>query len=417
MQAKVSILFYAKRAKANSNGLIPIYLRVTVDGQRIEVSTKRFVEGSKWSVEQGRMKGNSAEAHSINCYLDILKGKVYDYQKELIQESKIITAETMRNKLNGTEEKPRMLIPIFQDHNDRVKALIDDEFSPSTYKRYCTSLKHTINFIKWKFNTTDIDIRKIDYCFIADFEFYFRSVRKCNNNSTVKYIRNFGKVIRICIANGWLDKNPFVNYKTKVKEVDRVFLTEEELQQLVSKVFSIERLNQVRDIFVFSCFTGLAYVDVKKLTKSNVTIGIDREKWIYTNRQKTETPSNIPLLPIAEEIILKYSTHPKCLNENKLLPVLSNQKMNAYLKEMADVCGIDKELTFHIARHTFATTVTLTNGVPIESVSKMLGHKNLRTTQHYAKILDRKVSEDMLALKIKFLQKDDKLYENNPINF
>jgi site-specific recombinase XerD len=177
---------------------------------------------------------------------------------------------------------------------------------------------------------------------------------------------------------------------------------EEEMKVLASKKFVTERLNQVKDIFLFSCFTGLAYIDVKKLTKNNITIGIDGEKWIYTNRQKTDTRSNIPLLPIAEEIIAKYKEHPQCLNEGKLLPVLSNQKMNAYLKEMADVCGITKELTFHIARHTFATTVTLTNGVPIESVSKMLGHKNLRTTQHYAKILDSKVSVDMKLLKDKF---------------
>jgi site-specific recombinase XerD len=186
-----------------------------------------------------------------------------------------------------------------------------------------------------------------------------------------------------------------------VKEVERTFLVEEEIQTIASKEFATERLNQVRDIFLFSCFTGLAYIDVKKLTKNNITIGIDGEKWIYTNRQKTDTRSNIPLLPMAEEIIAKYKEHPQCLNEGKLLPVLSNQKMNAYLKEMADVCGITKELTFHIARHTFATTVTLTNGVPIESVSKMLGHKNLRTTQHYAKILDKKVSDDMKMLKAK----------------
>ena len=170
---------------------------------------------------------------------------------------------------------------------------------------------------------------------------------------------------------------------------------------MADKEFQIERLNQVKDIFLFSCFTGLAYIDVKKLTKNNINIGIDGERWIFTNRQKTDTKSNIPLLPMAEQIIAKYKDHPQCINEGKLLPVLSNQKMNGYLKEVADLCGIQKELTFHIARHTFATTVTLTNGVPIESVSKMLGHKNLRTTQHYAKILDRKVSDDMKLLRDK----------------
>jgi len=203
------------------------------------------------------------------------------------------------------------------------------------------------------------------------------------------------------LANDWLDKNPFANYKSKVREVERVYLTEAEIQLIIEKDFKTERLSLVRDIFLFSCFTGLAYIDVKNLIKSHVSFGIDGEKWIFTHRQKTEAASKIPILPVTQMIIDKYENHPQCINEDKLLHILSNQKMNAYLKEIAGVCGIEKELTFHIARHTFATTITLTNGVPIESVSKMLGHKNLHTTQHYAKILDRKVSEDMCILKHK----------------
>ena len=174
---------------------------------------------------------------------------------------------------------------------------------------------------------------------------------------------------------------------------------QDELDVIYNKQFSTARLNQVKDIYLFSCFTGLAYIDVKKLKKDNISIGIDGNKWIFTHRQKTDTASKIPLLPIAEEIIENYANHPQCLNEGKLLPILSNQRMNSYLKEIADVCGINKDLTFHTARHTFATTVTLSNGVPIETVSKMLGHTNIKTTQHYAKILDKKVSHDMEQLK------------------
>ena len=401
MQTKISILFYAKRAKSTSDGLVPIYLRVTVNGQRIEQSTKRYVDPIKWSTEQGKMKGNSEEARALNTYLDILKAKVYDIQKEIIHDGQEANFENIRNKMLGVETRNRMLIPIFEDHNTKVEALLNEEFAPGTLERYKTSLKHTVDFLQWKYKVSDIDITKIDHSFVTEYEFYLRSVKKCANNTAVKYIKNFGKIIRICIANGWIDKNPFVNYKSKVKEVERVFLVEEELQTMADKEFQIERLNQVKDIFLFSCFTGLAYIDVKKLTKNNINIGIDGERWIFTNRQKTDTKSNIPLLPMAEEIIAKYKDHPQCINEGKLLPVLSNQKMNGYLKEVADLCGIQKELTFHIARHTFATTVTLTNGVPIESVSKMLGHKNLRTTQHYAKILDRKVSDDMKLLRDK----------------
>jgi integrase len=218
----------------------------------------------------------------------------------------------------------------------------------------------------------------------------------------VKYIKNFGKIVRICLANGWITVNPILNYKAKVKNVDRVFLSAEELELLATKEFSIDRIAQVRDIFLFSCYTGLAYVDVKKLKASEVVNGVDGELWIYTKRQKTNIASRIPLLPPALRVIKKYKDHPKCVAEDRLLPVLSNQRMNAYLKEIADLCGINKDLTYHIARHTFATTVTLMNKVPIETVSKMLGHTSIKMTQHYAKILDFKISEDMAHLRKKF---------------
>ena len=399
MKTKITLHFYAKSTKANSNGLLPIYVRLTVDGKRLEFSTKKFVEKSKWSSELAKMKGTTDEARSINSYLDLMKSKVLDAQMELLHRNETLSIENFKNKLLGTEERQRMLVPIFQDHNNKIKELVGKEYASGTLERYTTSLKHTIEFMQWKYNISDIDITKIDHAFISDYEFWLRSVRNCANNTAVKYIKNFNKIIKICLANDWLDKNPFANYKSKVKEVERVYLSEEEVQAIIEKEFKTERLSLVRDIFLFSCFTGLAYIDVKNLTKSHISFGIDGEQWIFTHRQKTESASKIPILPMTQMIIDKYENHPQSNNQDKLLPILSNQKMNAYLKEIAAVCEIEKELTFHIARHTFATTVTLTNGVPIESVSKMLGHKNLRTTQHYAKVLDRKVSEDMKILK------------------
>lgn len=401
MKTKITLHFYAKSTKANANGLLPIYVRLTVDGKRLEFSTKKFVEKSKWSSELSKMKGTTDEARSINSYLDLMKSKVLDAQMELLHRNEILSIENFKIKILGTEERQRMLVPIFQDHNNKIKELVGKEYAPGTLERYTTSLKHTIEFMQWKYKVSDIDITKIDYAFITDYEFWLRSVRNCANNTAVKYIKNFSKIIKICLANDWLDKNPFANYKSKVKEVERVYLTESEIQSIIEKDFKTERLSLVRDIFLFSCFTGLAYIDVKNLTKSHISFGIDGEQWIFTHRQKTESASKIPILPVTQMIIDKYENHPQCINEDKLFPILSNQKMNAYLKEIAGVCEIEKELTFHIARHTFATTVTLTNGVPIESVSKMLGHKNLRTTQHYAKVLDRKVSEDMAILKQK----------------
>ena len=405
MKTKVSILFYAKRAKASVNGLVPIYTRITINGKRIELSSNRFVEMSKWSTEAGKMKGNSEEARSINSHLDMLRIQIIDMQMELVHKKIPVTAETLKSKILGVDERARMLIPIFQDHNNKIKELVGKEYAPGTLERYKTSLSHTIEFLQWKYKVSDIEINKIDHAFVTDYEFWLRSVRNCANNTAVKYIKNFNKIIKLCLANDWLDKNPFANYKSKVKEVERVYLSEDEIQNIIEKNFKTERLSLVRDIFLFSCFTGLAYIDVKNLTKSHISIGIDGEKWIFTHRQKTETASKIPILPVTQMIIDKYVDHPKSNNEDKLLPILTNQKMNAYLKEIAGVCEIEKELTFHIARHTFATTVTLTNGVPIESVSKMLGHKNLRTTQHYAKVLDKKVSEDMQILRDKFSMK------------
>lgn len=406
MKHKMSILFYVKSSKASKNGLLPIYQRITINGTRIELSTSKFVEKSKWNTVAGKIKGNSEEARLINSYLDILNAKAYETEKWMVNNNQEINAQTFKNKFLGVEERQRKLVVIFEDHNKRMKELVGKEFSINTYKKYETALSHTKEFLKYQYNLNDISIKQVDIAFINDFDFYLRNTKNCNNNSTIKYIRNFGKIVKQCYVNGWLEKDPFLNYKGKVKEVERTYLTELEIEAILNKNFKVNRLELVRDIFLFSCFTGLAYIDVHNLTKSNIIVGIDGEKWIFTHRQKTESASKIPILPVTQMIIDKYENHPQCLNESKLLPILSNQKMNAYLKEIASVCKIEKELTFHIARHTFATTVTLTNGVPIESVSKMLGHKNLRTTQHYAKVLDRKVSDDMKLLKDKFMFKE-----------
>ena len=402
MDNPISILFYLKRVKVNAQGLAPIFQRITINGRRLENSTGKFVEPDKWHSEMSKMKGTSEEARSINGHLDNLKSKILNVEKSLIKKDIPVNFESFKNELSGKKERERMLIPIFQEHNRKIKELVGQVYAPGTLERYETSLKHTKNFLLWKYNLTDINIDKIDHAFIMEYEFYLRSERKCANNTAVKYIKNFHKIINQCLSNGWLNKDPFSNYKAKVKEVVRDFLSEAEIEQMINKEFVTDRLEIVRDIFVFSCFTGLAYIDVKQLTLDNISLGIDGDKWIFKNRQKTDTASKIPLLPMAQEIIDKYTEHPVCKNEKRLLPILTNQKMNAYLKEIADVCGIKKDLTFHIARHTFATTITLSNGVPLETVSKMLGHTSLKTTQHYAKILDKKISEDMMILKSKF---------------
>ncbi len=402
MRTNFSLLFYLKKPKNYQKGPIPVYMRITVNGKRSEIAAGRECEPSEWNVGSSRAKGTRERVRSFNAYLDSLQTKVYDAYSILSNAAADITAESLKDLFMGKVEKPRMLMEVFTEHNRKMAALVGDEYAPGTLQRYETSLKHTKDFLSWKYNLDDIGFKKVDHDFITNYDFYLRSERKCANNSTVKYIKNFKKIIRICLASGWIDKDPFVNYKSKVKQVDRVFLDQEELQTITEKTFATNRIGQVRDIFLFSCYTGLAYADVKKLKRTEIIKGVDDSIWIVTKRQKTSVPTRIPLLTSALGLLEKYADHPVCSVEGKAFPVSSNQKMNAYLKEIADVCGIHKDLTFHIARHTFATTITLLNGVPIESVSKMLGHTSIKTTQHYAKVLDVKVGADMALLRKKY---------------
>jgi site-specific recombinase XerD len=404
MENRISVLFYAKKSKKTSKGLWPLYIRITINGQRLEHAIQRNVTPSLWSATAGRLKGNNEQARQINLYLDSLNSKVLRLEREMVLDGVTVCFDTFREKYLGIKEAPRMLISIFQQNNDQMAALIKagKGYCAATLERYNTSRDHTRAFLQWKYRLADIDIKRLNYEFAADYEFWLKTERNCSHNTTMKYISNLKKIINSCIRKGWLAKDPFIGFKMTKHDIEKEALTSQELEKIDSKTFPTDRLNYVKDIFLFSCYTGLAYADVKKLKRSEIAPGVDGNFWIFTNRQKTDTQSRIPLLPPAQAIIEKYKDYPTCSDSGHALPVLSNQKMNAYLKEIADVCGIRKNLTFHIARHTFATTITLSNGVPIESVSKMLGHRNLKTTQHYAKVLDRKISEDMRHLQAKF---------------
>ncbi len=406
MEKSFGLLFFLRKPKNYKDKNVYVYMRITVNKSYCDISTKRKCNPEKWNQDAGRLRGKTDEIKSFNSYLDTLQQKVFEAKRKLIETDKLLSPENIKTILLGKEihHKKYMLMEVFKHHNDQMAALVGKDYSPSTLERYQTSFRHTQSFLHWKYNVADIDITKLDFEFITEYEFWLKSTRTCDHNSTMKYLSNFRKIVNRCIRNGWLQRDPFMGFKMTKKEVERTALTEIELKTLMSKTFSSERLNNVRDIFVFSCFSGLAYADVKKLKRSEIIIGIDGEKWLVSKRQKTDISARIPLLPVALSLVDKYADHPQCISEDRVLPVLSNQKMNAYLKEIADLCGICKNLTYHIARHTFATTVTLSNGVPIETVSKMLGHRNLRTTQHYARILDRKISDDMKRLRDKFVE-------------
>jgi site-specific recombinase XerD len=408
MNKLVSILFYLKRAKNQTEDKpIPIYVRITVDNLRAEFSSGRDLNpGMKWNSAAARADKSHPNAKLLNAYLDSVQVKLHEAHRQLLDAGEMITAEAIRNKYTGKDEKPRLLTKIFEQHNKQMETLVGREFAKGTLVNFRTTLKHLKAFLSWKFHQNEIDIRKINHAFIADMDYYLRSVANLSNNVVVKNIRNFGKIIRICIASGWLQTNPFLNYKGRMKEVDIQCLEQHELDAIRKKDFKTDRLNLVRDIFIFSCYTGLAYIEGKNLNESHINIGIDGGRWIFIRRQKTGKLSRIPLLEIPEMILAKYKDHQVCKMRDCLLPILTNQKMNAYLKEIADVCGIQKDLTFHVARHTFATTVTLNNGVSLEAVSDMLGHSSLKQTQHYAKVKEKMISEEMKKLRTKF--------ENNP---
>ncbi|NVO11885.1 MAG: site-specific integrase [Bacteroidales bacterium] len=396
-----TVSFYQRVDKIDDKKTAPIFMRVTVSGKRADISINRRVHTDSW--EEGKAKGKSQEAKQLNLYLDSLKAKVYGIQRDLIDRKEIITAEKVKNLFQGKGIKDKTLVQVFEYHNEQMRQLINKDFSTGTWQRYKTTLKHVKEFMLHQYKAKDMYLHEVKYEFITSLELYLKTVRNCGHNSTLKYIFNFKKVVFLALKNEWLDKDPFKNYSNRLEEVDRGFLSKEELAAIEQKNITIPRLAVVRDIFIFSCYTGLSYAEVAKLSPNNIVLGIDGEKWIHIRRTKTDVKSIVPLLPKALTIIERYSEHNSVQDKNKLLPVMTNQKMNAYLKELGDICGVSKVLTYHLARHTFATTITLTNGVPIESVSAMLGHKSIKTTQIYAKVVEQKVGADMAALKQKLM--------------
>lgn len=398
------LLFYLKKPKNYGKGPIPIYLRITVDGIAKELSTKRSCDPNRWNPSAERVSGTKEDAKALNAYLDTLQAKAYEAKRHLIEANEIVTALAIKEILLGNSHRNRFLIKIFEDYNEDVKKLIGIDYSKVTWEKYDRTKRFIKDFIQWKYKTDDIHIQNLNMEFVNDLEIWFKTARKCGQNATMKYISILKMIVLFCVDNDWLQKDPFARFKMSKEEVIPEFLTKEEIQAISEKDIKMERLKQVRDVFLFCCHTGLAYVDIKKLNASEVSLGFDNDLWIFTKRGKTKVPSRIPLLALSKKILAQYKDYPQCVNNNRLLPVLSNQKYNSYLKEIADICGISKNLTTHTARHTFATTITLSNGVPIESVSKMLGHKKLQTTQHYARVLDIKVSEDMQVLKNRMKQ-------------
>ncbi|WP_340203262.1 site-specific integrase [Ascidiimonas sp. W6] len=404
MNNSFATLFYIRQNKPDKLGRCLIYLRITIDGERAEMSTKRKIKSSQWNSRSGKAKATNNVGIDINRYLNELEVKAFRVYEQLKDEGAFFTPESIRDELDGRKAQLKMISVLYESHNQEIFELVQrEEYSEGAYWRHCRTAKHLKAFMQKEYGFEDMPIKQVDLYFIKRFEHFLKTSIKATQNTITKYIVNFKKIVRIAYANDWIAKDPFFNWKANWKAVERQALTELELQHLIDKTFEIERLDNVKDIFLFCCFTGLSYADVKKLSSDHIVMDINNHKWIKTIRTKTKTRSNIPLLPHAEAILYKYDYNKNSSKNKLLLPVISNQKLNAYLKEIAIICRINKKLTFHLSRHTFATTVTLANGVPIESVSKMLGHQSLKTTQIYAKVIDTKLKEDMDKVKAKYL--------------
>ncbi len=397
------LMFYINRTRPNKAGECPINMRITINGKSITIFTKRLVKADIWESKIGVCRGKTAIAVEVNKYLEEFKANTYNKYSELNAKYDHTTPELLRDSLLSVNSaKEHNLCVMWEDHLENLKKLIGIETSNGNYYKFKSTLKYMREFLKSEFKLSDIPIKMVNRSLIVKFDLFLKTQKVSSYNTTIKHLQNFKRIVMTAMKNGWIRLNPFVDFKLTMREVDRPYLTETELQKIIDLEVMVPRLELVRDLFVFASFSGLSYADLFKLKGSEIERDNKGVLWIKTRRQKTKIRSQIPLLQIPTYILEKYCDLSILKAEQKALPVFSNQKLNAYLKEIQDLAKIEKPLTFHVARHTFATTVTMMNGVPIESISKMLGHKNIKTTQHYARIVDSKIGMDMgeLATKI-----------------
>lgn len=382
-----SLLFLVNPKKV-SNNLVGIYARITVNQKRATFSLKKKIPLESWDVDKKRVKGNSEEAKQTNHYLDQVQVKLFQSYQELKLKGKLVTSKMIKAVFLGTDDNSKTLQTLTNYHRKKI----ENTLAPGTNRNFAITEKYINKFLHKERNTSDLYLKELDYKFLCDFENFLleyypkKHPRAMSHNTVMKHIQRLRKMVRMAYHLEWIDKDPFRRWKTTFEKREREFLSTNELSNLETYEFPLERLERVRDLFVFSCYTGISYVDVMGLSLANISMGIDGNNWIITKRQKTKTPIKIPLLDPALELIRKYADHPITQITGSLLPVITNEKLNVYLKEVAILCGIKKNLTFHMARHTFATTVTLSNGVPIETVSKLLGHTKIATTQIYARV-------------------------------
>jgi site-specific recombinase XerD len=396
-----NLLFYPKRTSLKKDGTCPVYARITVNGQRVDFVTTVSVPENDWDSHTGRVKSSNKRFRLQNDELDDIWYRIQEQRRKMEMLNEPITPFTLRDRYMGVDNRTMTILQVFDEHNQKCRGLMNNGFAEATVERYETTRKHLAEFIGVKYGKPDLLLKELNPAFINNFEYFLKTTHKCNHNSTTKYLKNFKKITRIALANDWMEKDPFAPIKFHLDEVDMAFLTEEELQRMMTMQISNDRLNRIRDIYVFSCFTGLAFSDAQGLRHENIE-ELKGQKWIVVRRKKTNQMCRIPLLPPALAVLEKYKDDPYCIKTGLVLPIPSNQKTNAYLQEIANLASIDKHLSTHTARHTFATTVTLSNNISIEVVAKMLGHSSINMTKKYARVVDDFISKDMEKIQEKY---------------
>jgi len=395
MKSTYRTLFYLKKNAVLKNGRAIIMIRITINGEIAQLSSKLQVNPDNWDVKTGRVKGRTAEANNINRQLDNLKSAIDKVYTKQFDEFGFVTPEKIKNSILGIDKKYKTLLEFFDMHNKQYAYKVGYSTTNTTYERYQLVKERLESFLKESYNISDIPINEVTPVFLDSFYIYIRNKYNSAHNNAMKAMQRMRKIFYFARNTGINIPDPFWNFKINFEPEEREFLTQKEIESIQNKQFASKRIEQVKDLFIFSCYTGLSYVDLCNLNTNNIHTAFDGSLWIMSKRHKTNVHFNVRLLNTPIQILNKYSG---TLRENKVLPVISNQKVNEYLKEIADLCEITKNLTFHMARHTFATSIALSNGVPIETVSKMLGHKNIKTTQIYAKITDLKMNSDMQKL-------------------
>lgn len=397
--SRLSVVFVTRKLNL-AEGNIRLYARITVDGKRAEFSLNRELSVSLWDEKRKRGKGFSKYVISLNKYLDQVFTGLHEAHRQLLQEEVDITSAGIKARYLGEDERGKTLLDLITYHNTSMLTVL----RKGTIKNYYTTERCIKEFLEEERGIKDITLKKLNYAFIVDYEQYIRKYKPktrmgCANNGTMKHMERLKKMSRLAVKLEWLEKDPFINFKLRFEKTERQFLTERELQLIEETTFKVASTQRIKDLFIFACYTGLSYIDVRELKVDHLVKGMDGNDWLYTKRTKTDEPLKIPLLPKAKEIIDKYKNNASLLEVGMLLPIYSNQMINRTLRDIVTACGIRKKVTFHVARHTFATAITLSNGVPIETVSKLLGHTKLSTTQIYARVVEKKVGEDMQNLK------------------